>query len=235
MPFLPIGKSAIESPTRFDLAKIEAIMLFPEDEAERALVERAAAARVAVETAEKEQIHAAKGDAIAQLLRYVHEAPRLSEIVAGEKFFRRHLFGRVAGIILTETLARRELHPNAPNMGHVKKRLGAGLKNLKVSKATIDDTIWPRFACVAHLWAAYLALMETTGSDVFPCQVRHFPGFLAVAEANRIEGQNYRIKQASRPVLDAEKTWRVPDGVILPKIPSKFEPVNRSKPIPNDI
>ena len=88
-----------------------------------------------------------------------------------------------------------------------------GVGGIALSRKTIDNTIWPRFRCVAHLWAAYL-WGAAPGDRTFPCRLDRLADSLTVAEWFRAEGEGFRPKGSDRTVLSAAESWRMPDGLL---------------------
>jgi hypothetical protein len=95
----------------------------------------------------------------------------------------------------------------------------------QLSVSTFNSTVWPKFRCVAHLWAAYYrrALFDARG--VFPCTLDDLPAFLADAEGYRILGESWKIKQSPEPaILLAFETIRfLPEGPAIEPTDLRFE------------
>jgi hypothetical protein len=155
-----------------------------------------------------------QGKQLALLLRRVSEGPRLSEVL--RKNTKRFLHGLAAGLVVCEIIARRDrgdLAQITETMKAVAKAFSA--ERCKVSLKTIENSIWPRFRSVAHLWAA--SARCSGGFSVLPYPLGEVEQFLALAEWYRSAGEEWRPRKSSKgSLLIAERTWRVPSEISLP-------------------
>jgi len=87
-----------------------------------------------------------------------------------------------------------------------------------VSASKIENTIWKHYKPVAHFWAAHIYRWE----GKFPCAVGEIENFLALAEAFRKIGETFELHQKGEFALDAAKTWRLPEGLPIPKLKLVF-------------
>ena len=90
---------------------------------------------------------------------------------------------------------------------------------LATSRAHIPSA-WSHFKPVAHLWGAHV-LWQIDAGRCGGCQTT-LGAFLATAEELRQRGEQLhplgRKTAKSQPVLDPERTWRVPPGLTLPTV-----------------
>jgi hypothetical protein len=154
-----------------------------------------------------------------EILNFVSGAPRLSDI--REDSQKAFVHGVACGLVVGEIIRRRDAGHARAQLGTVMDAAAAiltGAGGVPLSRKTLD-AVWPRFRTVAHLWTAYLLTAATSGEPTFPCRLDKLADFLSVAEWYRIEGESFRPKQSDRPVLLADKTWRMPSDV--PMIPAR--------------
>jgi hypothetical protein len=79
-----------------------------------------------------------------------------------------------------------------------------------ISAKTINNTVWPRYRCVSHLWAAYIGGPKKG----CPCTEAELPDFLGAAEAFRLAGERTKAwKSPEDRILRPEEMARLPDAV----------------------
>jgi hypothetical protein len=93
-------------------------------------------------------------------------------------------------------------------------------ENLSIS--TIDNTVWRTYRPVAQLWAAQIVCSVRRRArhlpfGAVPCARDDLPFFLACAERLRSIGEAHASRQHAGPVLEASRTWRLPNGFRLPE------------------
>ena len=218
MRVLDIHQSAIDHPIRLDLAMIEAEMLWPHDDGARNRAIKAAFAQqyIAAAKAQDSMIDAESAEAL-------HAAPRLVNINEGAEVPFRH--GIVAGRILLESVVAASIdYPTSP-IPALKRQLAAAFRNDQVSESSINNTIWPRYRSVSHLWAAYLE-RDYTGNDVeFPCSYKQIGSFIALSEEFRRLGESLRLpKSPTTSILNAADMLRLPISIRLPELQLGFAP-----------
>ena len=106
-----------------------------------------------------------------------------------------YLHGIISGFILHETLGKVVLGRKDASIGRSAKIASEKFSNkeasnhldkrVRISISTINNTIWPLYKPVAHLWAAhYSRRLETHDLD-WPCNVSRISEFFSTAEAYR--------------------------------------------------
>ena len=133
--------------------------------------------------------------------------------------------GHFAGQVLMLTLAKAEAGEKRPSVNAalsdlqpaLEKRLGWG-KGAGITKL---DAAWQHFRPTAHLWAAREALIVCDGYDPLL-----FLEWIIVAEELRHRGEALRPPNAGSPVLDPDKTWKMPDELELPAVPLELPSVD---------
>jgi hypothetical protein len=215
MPILDISRDEL-GPQRGQatLVYLQAVMVAPDDPLmRRRIFEAFDAARIinALDEAPDDAFPTPEQTRV--LMRFGNEAPRLAEV--SEDSNRPYFHGVTTGLVLAAIIHRRDAgHPRA-NLGDVmdlvSKRL-SGANDLTLSRGTINNVVWPKYRCVAHLWAAYVHAAIQGRDGTCPCRLDRLADFLAIAEWYRVEGEGFRPKQSDRPVLAAAETWRMPTG-----------------------
>jgi hypothetical protein len=132
------------------------------------------------------------------------------------------LHGRIAGTVLHNVLDLIACDPDNASLGKAIEmalpsatQLSSSTFNCTISSSTFNHTIWRKFRCVAHLWAAYSSRAMFHDQRDFPCTVGDLPAFLADAEGYRVRGESQRTKQSPKnAILLAGETirFRLPEG-----------------------
>jgi len=184
------------APTRFDLAKIEAVMLWPDDEAVRARMLNSVLVALAI-TASNDFTR----EGLVDLAKHAAVAAPMADIRkdAQERFPQ----GLYAGKILREAVGYNDINPDRARLGVVmdkatKQFTGRSHTNSKI----LHNKIWPRYRRVAHFWAAHIhiALEDRSG---FPCQLADLLLFLAIAREYQRLGEAIRQPHSPTAVLAA--------------------------------
>jgi hypothetical protein len=228
VPILDLRPDCLNKPSRLDLARIEVVMLWPQDETQRARALEAAAVQSLGEMVEQlgadETPVAITVSDLKALTRRILGAPRLTALQ--QEVRRPFTRGLVAGLLLYEVVGWASLNPAIAGLGRVKAHIVKRRIFPRVSVKTIDNIIWPSFKPVAHLWAAYQSIRLSTRDVAFPCRIRDLQEFLSTAESFRQAGERLKPKQARETILDPNKTWRPPSTIVVPAIDLDFERVD---------
>ena len=150
-----------EELSRFDVAFIEGVMLWPgeNDEDQR----RQAFERSIVEICRPGfgALPETAGGDIFALADGAYPLPAI-QAWAVKPF----LHGVIAGNVLHNVLDLIACDPDNASLGKAiemalpaAKQLLSSTFNCTISSSTFNNTIWPKYRCVAHLWAAYYARM----------------------------------------------------------------------------
>jgi hypothetical protein len=165
MPFLDLSVDDVgPNRTREALARIEAVMLFPDD--------REKASRVAYYGAGRAAIEPLPADADittpAAFMRWLANAPdNLNSL--SSKIERRFIIGLAIGRVVTELLCNRD-----KSLGSALDDAAARFNKIRESHPSLNrlrQNYWEnaRFRSVCHLWAATYTLQVWTPRQVFPC------------------------------------------------------------------
>ena len=192
--YLDLREDCLAAPTRWDLAVIEARMLWPHDPDMRGRYLSAVSVKVAVSTIGRVPLQEPTPPTPAEVREFgeaMLSAPRVEDFTKAGVRARKH--GVVAGMILYEAVGRHDIGSENTEMSVIKSALVALLgPEQRLSQKTIDNTVWPRYRPVAHLWAAFIDRSLETNSNTLPCRGRDLPLFLATAEAYRRRGETIR-------------------------------------------
>jgi hypothetical protein len=179
-------------PTALDQAALAAHMLWPHDRDEEQrsiLIDRLTVECLRGAFSELSEVD--KGD----LFACADRAPGLTAIHAAAKPAFRS--GYVAGIVLHNVLTSGTSTGAA--ITKVVKSLPAAMR---LSASTFNNSIWPEFRPVAHLWAAYCTKAPFHNCHDFPCTLPGLRSFLWLAEYYRLSGESTSPKQSSKgPIL----------------------------------
>lgn len=210
MPLIPLDQRDIG--TRLALVKIEAVMLAPDDEKVRErLLEAGTIAfgrDVLKEAAENGQELPTMPAGLAHWM--ASELPAIQAPKTPELRFRH---GVIAGLtfldMLTEDATRPGRASEAAAIGRISEIPGL-IEWTRRSTGTLRS-IWSRFRCVSHIWAAYQVEGREMG-ECFPCRSDRIDSFIARAEGFRRKGEEVRCYRASMPILGPKgSAWRFPD------------------------
>ena len=213
--YLYLAEVSVAQPTRTDLDRVGALMLWPDDQEMR---DRA------IETSFVALLHTvsdhlSRGDLV-ELVSLAKDATPLTQIHDAAR--QRFIDGARSGIYLRETV------------GHVSLDRKVSMKTLAVDVATIpptmsphtfENTIWPRFRPVSHFWAAWLHMTQVSGKNgrAFPCGGDQLAQFLGLAEGFRQLGEQTRTKQSPSMVLRSNDSIRVSPDMAIEVIAPEFD------------
>ncbi|PVE26431.1 hypothetical protein DC522_01315 [Microvirga sp. KLBC 81] len=213
---LDLAPDCVKQPIRYDLAIVEAAMLWPDDEGARDAWLRAAR----LETLRHPPEGVADHDFLRELFAMALETPRILDLNPAANERMRH--GTVAGWVFHEAVRRSDINglvQFGSVAADVTEFLAKRLRGkIRISKKTFDNAIWPRFRSVAHFWAAYVSntLYASEQSQAFPCRLDGLVPFLGISEAYRLKGETLRGKQAADTLLRPSETVRIPTNLQLP-------------------
>lgn len=221
MPNIPLHQKCIASPTRLDLAAIEAVMLWPDDEAARKKGFDAALAR---HTADRiSQLDALPDKAtISDLVSFIADATPIKDIApTTRRPFRDGLF---AGMTLNGVLGLKDSAATV-TLGTAMTRAIEAIRTTQLGSfdQSNAEKIWSRMRPVAHLWGACLATAQRRKSADFPCQVRDLPDFIAFADLLLRQGTKHAQAGGRRKfLLDRSEAWH-PGPTLIGALPERFE------------
>lgn len=217
MPILEISRDELGPRRgRATLGYLETVMLWPTDAAKRDWANKAILATriddAISEPGAADRLSLTHDDwvIVAHILR---NAPPMRDIQ--KECPKPYCRGLAAGFVLCGILQRREIGDPEAQLGAVMDAVvesvlpGARDFKFALSRSTLDNTVWRKYRCVAHLWASYI-WRGGTGDWTFPTRLDRIGDFFNVAEWFRREGENWWPKGSARPVLDPLHTWRMP-------------------------
>lgn len=217
MRVLGIEQYMIDEPARVYMDLIGTEMLWPHDEAKRALGLKVACAEAFANILDLAGI-AAEAEAIAAL----RKIPTLESLEEETATALRH--GRIAGNLLWEALAGASIALSRSPLPTLKQQIAKSLlaEGIRTSVKNIDNVIWPRYRSVAHFWAAHEERRITGQGPHFPCVASALGEFLALAERFRQLGENLRLPHSPGPILRPGEAVRLPENLRLPEIRIQF-------------
>jgi hypothetical protein len=189
-----------EELSRFDVGLIEGVMLWPSENDEDR--RRQAFERSVVEIWRPGfgALPETAGGDIFALADGAHPLPAI-QAWAVKPF----LHGVIAGNVLHNVLDLIACDPGNASLGKAiemalpaAKQLSSSTFNCTISSSTFNNTVWPKYRCVAHLWAAFYARAMFDDRRDFPCVVDDLPAFLADAEAYRVLGESRKTKRSPK-------------------------------------
>ena len=219
--YLDLREDCLAAPTRWDLAVIEAQMLWPHDSDMRGRFLSAVSVDAGLSTIGRVPLQDPTPVTAAEVREFgkaMRSAPRIEDFTrAGEKATEH---GLVAGQILLEAVGAHAVGRKNVGLVNIKKRVGASVSRLgRTTLETVDNTVWYPYRSVAHLWAARIAVSRESKSLKFPCQLRDLGFFLAAADAYRICGETMKsAPQATKPLLRPGEAVMIPPALALPEV-----------------
>lgn len=219
--YLDLREDCLTVPTRWDLAVIEARMLWPHDPDTRNRFLSAVSVKVGVSSIGRvpfEEPTPITQDEVREFGEAMLSAPRVEDFTALAKSAFTH--GMVAGKLLYDAVGYHELDPTKAGLTAAKERIEARLwPDLRVKVKTIDNAIWPTWRAVAHFWAAHILWTMQTEDGTFPCRTADLGMFLAVVEAYRQQGETIRPSpKAPTMLLRPGESVLIPAAIPLPAI-----------------
>lgn len=234
-PLLHVADLANRAPTSVDVARVQALMLWPDDLA--AQVSWVNACVVAdLETMDLDDLDAPELRVLVGIL--LKSPPRMADLQP--LTHRPTIIGMAAGYEVLRGLdaaksglydapfsentgknawsTRADVEPSRVKFADLINRTVHPIvdgRQLAISVSTLNKEL-PRFRPVAHLWAAYewAGRHEPNG---FPCSVRGLGQLLADADWIRRHGAELKTHPKSRgSIIDDRAAYRVPPGLDLP-------------------
>ena len=220
--YLDLREDCLTAPTRWDCAIIEARMLWPHDSDTRDRYLSAVSVKVAVASIDRVPLTKPSPTEVREFGEALLSAPRVEDFtVAGN---RAYIHGVVAGKILFEAVGRHDIGSKNTGLSTIKSELADHLgRGQHLSQKTIDNTVWPRYRSVAHLWAAYQVRLQETNTTTLPCRAQDLEVFLATAEAYRRRGETIRsTPQSPTTVLRPGEAVMIPPALALLEVELTF-------------
>jgi len=221
---LDLEPDCATSPIRPDLAIVEAMMLWPDDEAMRETATATAMMVASRDLLRQGRLPQVWTPVLADLALDATPPAQMQEAAKA-----RFVEGQVTGVIVYSAIAGRDFdHPHGGAMRrYIKAASKAVYPEWRLMPGTINTHVLPRFRPVAHLWAAWYCEAREQDKPLFPCRTRDLPVFLARAEWFREAGESTRLPHAPTTVLRPGEAVVIPDAVLarLPKITMNFERV----------
>ncbi len=219
--YLDLREDCLTAPTRWDLAVIEARMLWPHDPDMRGRFLSAVSVKVGVSSIGRVPLQEPTPPTPAEVREFgeaMLSAPRVEDFtLAGEKATAR---GLIAGKILLEAVGAHAVGRKNVGLVNIKKRVGTSGSRLgRTTLETVDNKAWYPYRSVAHLWAAHILISKETDSSACPCRLRDLDLFLATADACRLRGETIRsAPQATKPLLRPGEAVMIPPALALPEV-----------------
>lgn len=223
IPILALTPESVRSPTRLDLAIVENLMIWPDDEAAREKAMRTAEVQFGRDLLDQGRL---PDSMVRDLARQAVDttAPADVSAIAKERF----MDGLIAGTILYRAILYREIKPDQAAIEHIVAEISQRLfpKWRRLPK-TIRNTTQKKFRSVAHFWASYIttALLGRREGllPAFPCRLGDLRTFLAVADEFRKLGETTRRPRAPKPVVVPGTSVMISSEIDLPPITLRTE------------
>ena len=224
--YLDLPTDCLTAPTRWDLAVIEARMIWPHNSDRRERYLSAVSVKVAVMAIDRVPLPKPSWTEVRDLAEAILSAPRIEDFTEAGK--RAYYHGLVAGMVLDEAVGLHDIGRENTGLAGIKSAVATRLgPEQRLSQKTIDNTVWPSYRSVVHFWAAYLQRSQETDSATFPCRGRDLSLFLAVAEVYRRRGETIRSTPKSpSTVLRPGDAVMIPPALALPEVELIFSTKN---------
>jgi hypothetical protein len=225
---LPLDCLFEATATRLHLAVIQAVMLWPNDAPSRTR----ALHSEAVEFLRRGPNEADAGFLAREDLRcidfdfeafeFAAAATPIRDIIAQAR--EPYVHGMIAGFVLDQTVGKVALQrKDARVADSIQAAEKAFWPKWRVMAKTINNSTWPQYRRVSHLWAAHWRRASEHEDASFPCGRADIGAFLSTADAFRKLGEACRTYKSPRPLLAPREAIRAP--FPLPKVADlKFEP-----------
>jgi len=217
---LKLRVGCLENPGPADLAVVESMMLWPEDEAARG---RWRAAGFVDEM--RGRIDSMPIDLLRLYAKAAADGPRLAELQPEAN--KRSGHGGIAGrIVLEAVIVAPAFDPDGASLTYIREKLAAELKprpgdpgGYQIAPQTMANKNGPlyKFRPVAHLWAAR-GMAWCQGATTFPCSAADLGRFLGLAETIRTRAEETRTGRTPHPVMKPGEAVRIPDHLPVPTV-----------------
>lgn len=199
--------------TRWDAALVEATMLWPDDEQMRWRSLAATAAALVASPTDDTPLHLPNSQVdLKRLALFLRMAPRPDEFREDAKA--RFVWGLSAGFRLHRAVNFAG-NPAMATATQANKDFCDRLAGTwQIRPKTLDNQVWKKFRCVAHLWAAYRDPGRAPTFDGPLVQPAGLAVFLDLAERYRLIGESTRGKQSAGTVLKPGEAVVLPPGKI---------------------
>lgn len=221
---LNLRLDCLEDPTRFDVACLEVMMLWPDDQ-----LWRSRALETSFIEFNRPYLDILPVETLRDYAKRAADSLPLN-VVQEEVKKERFLRGLLVGGVLHGIIGALHDDPEGATKGAIiEKCLDSDeFRARHITPSTFNNEVWKTFKAVAHFWATYFAwCYYLKGGEYyfpegnFPCRCIDLREFLSDAEAYRLSGEAARPKQSRTSIL------RAGDAVLLPSWlaiePSKFE------------
>jgi len=234
MPCLDLDQADIDRPTQHSLDKLLAPMLWPNDADAQSRYLKASLARQAYEDAKTLPPHPLLGVPVmpAAAVVLVYEACDSMRYFESKKFARELVQqldrGMFVGQTLSETIGAHDLSLNVRGRGAVGLEIVDDVDAFQFSDRTAER-VWGDFAPVAHLWAAYVHLLNEAKLNNIrppkpPCRASQLGFLLAYSEALVERGETTKsAPNAPAVIVKPGRAYRVSPKLVLPKVSIRFE------------
>jgi len=237
MPILEITPAMVgPDRTRLALNYIESMMLWQDDEAQRAEAMRTGTATFirdsisAVPAAQREVEASRWVDWYALLadafpLKHIQEQakkPFVHGLIAGEILAAAVLRYEIDGSIKLESLKHQMI--GTPDIPGILPKRAKTSPWFVISRSTLENTIWPKFKPVSHLWASYWFSSIVEADHTFPCALQRLPQFLSIANFFMLSGSKISLpRRGHQKLVEPDIMWRIPSDIVLPRFAPRFE------------
>ena len=217
--YLELRDDCLAGPTRWDLAVIEARMLWPHDPETRESYIDAVSAKLQVAAIDQFPFPEPTPAEVREVAEMALAAPRIGDFTKAAK--KCYFHGLIAGFLLIESTGGADADSRYKSLADIKNALSDRYRRL--SPKTISSSVWPRYRPVAHFWAAHFLETKESENNVFPCRMRDLALFLATAEAYRRRGEKIRSNiKSPTTVLQRGEAVMTPPALALPEIELTF-------------
>ena len=217
--YLDLRDDCLAGPTRWDLAVVEAWMLWPHDPEIRKRCIGAVSVKLQVAAIDQIPLRKPTPTEVREYGEMLLTAPRIEDFTEAAK--KCYFHGIVAGFLLIESTGGAGVDSRYKSLTDIKNALAD--RYARLSPKTITNTVWPRYRPVAHFWAAHFLETKDPEGWVFPCRMRDLALFLATAEAFRRRGEKIRSNLKSpTTVLRQGQAIMIPPALALPEVELTF-------------
>jgi hypothetical protein len=224
-----LSDKCLSSPTRYDVAAIEFLMLWPDDPD----VRQAAMNAVLLEEG-RAFVDDMDVDTVRDYAKLALSSPRLSQVQStiGDRHRHGMFAGRVAlqAIFLNNAGLTTSLRQIRQKLADDMKVQTAGSTGYQIEPQTLANKDGPvaKFRPVTHFWAAH-AWQRINGDKAFPCRRQNVDPFLGLAEAIRQLGEKTKTPHSKTPILIPGEAVQLPTGIKPTKVVVDFKVVSNTE------